>query len=344
MHKRKDVLAEAVVQAEADIALYRSDRSALATLPLGRFSEAGVRSLLLRRLFLGSPLPLAWLIALTHLTGAKAASKAGGFAAELAYWRRVRQLLPGPEWEALTRGPVVLMYHAVAATAERPSRYIVSESLFQRQMAWLRARGYRLICLRDFAAARSQGLPPPRSVIVTLDDGYRDNGPALSRAGIPATIFVVTEAMGGTNRWDAGGALLTRSLLGWDDARGLAQSGIEVGAHSRTHPALPEVSPERLTEEVRGSHADLRRELGTGEYTFAYPHGRFDERTQEAVAAAGFAAACCSRGGVNDPHIPQFALRRVEIKGTDSFISFVLMVWLGRRITPLQLLRSLFVG
>ena len=331
-------------QAEADIAAYRRDASVIATLPLGRFSDAGVRSLLLRRLLLRLPLPLTWLNAITRLRGKRRASNASDFGAELAYWRRAKQRLQRAEWEALAHGPVVLMYHAVAVPGERASRYVIPGPRFKRQMAWLRKRRYRFMRLRDLARARFEGLPAPHSVIVTFDDGYCDNGPALSLAGIPATIFAVTNAMGATNCWDAEGHLVGRPLLGWEEARRLARTGVEVGAHTRTHPVLPRVSPERLRDEVRGSLEDLERELGPGEYTFAYPQGRFDERTQEAVAVAGFTAACCSRGGVNDPNIPPFELRRVEIKGTDSFLSFVLMVWLGRRITPLQFLRSLLVG
>ncbi len=185
---------------------------------------------------------------------------------------------------------------------------------------------------------------PRDSIVLTFDDGYKDNAAALTQAGLPATVFVVTAQVGGTNAWDREGRLAGRALLDWDEARQLRSAGVEIGAHSRTHPSLPDVDVERLAHEVCGALADLQRELGPGAYSFAYPHGRFDARTQEQVAAAGFSAACCSRGGVNDAAVGQFELRRVEIKGTDSFLSFVLMVWLGRRITPVQLLRSLFLG
>jgi peptidoglycan/xylan/chitin deacetylase (PgdA/CDA1 family) len=140
-------------------------------------------------------------------------------------------------------------------------------------------------------------------------------------------------------------------LFGWDQAHALVARGVEIGGHSRNHPALTTVDAGCMETEVRATLEDLRRELGEGLYTFAYPHGRFDEQTMAAVAAAAvesddarFSGACCSRGGVNDPYVPLYALRRVEIKGTDSFMSFQLMVRLGRRTTVRQLLRSLFVG
>lgn len=341
MGKARAAVEAAARRAEADVAAFRSEGTALAHLPLGRFSDAGVRSLLVRRLLLRVPIPPALLAALPQLNGEKAAA----FIGEVAYWREARKLLSEAEWASLTHGPVILMYHALGGAGEATGRYVLPESRFRRQVAWLRARGYRLVSVRELSRARAEGKPgPPRTVALTFDDGYRDNGAALAHARVPATVFVVTGSLGRSNRWDAGGRLVGRSLLNWDDARRLAASGVEIGAHTRTHPALPDLTPDRLDAEVRGSLEDLHRELGPGSYTFAYPHGRFDARTQAAVSAAGFAAACCSRGGVNDPCVPSLELRRVEIKGTDSFASFVLMVWLGRRITPLQFLRSLLLG
>lgn len=332
-------LAVAALTAEADVARYRADPGALPSLPLGRFSDAGARALLLRRGLLKLPRP-----ALRPLA-ALLARLSPRFASEVIYWRAARDLLTRAEWQSLTHAPVILMYHAVTTPGETPSRYVVSWTCFQRHMMWLRSRGYRLLTLHELTQARDTlCLPPPRAVVVTFDDGYRDNIDTLTRARVPATIFVVTGYIGRANHWDADGLLRGRPLMTWDEARTLQAQGIEIASHTRTHPPLPEVSPERLQDELRGSLTDLQMELGPGPRTFAYPHGRFDEAVQTAVERSGFAAACCSRGGQNDPFIPRTALRRVEIKGTDSFADFVLMTWLGRRITPRQFLRGLIFG
>lgn len=328
--------------AAADVAAYRRDPANLAALPLGRFSEAGVRSLLLRRLLLRLPLPV---LILFGRAVKWAGPKAAGWLAEVQYWRTAKARLGREEWRRLTHGPVILMYHSIGPAGSRASRYVMPTATFQRQMGWLRARGYRFTTVRELAEARNERrLPPAGSVAVTFDDGYRDNLAALARTPIPATVFVVTGSIGDRNCWDAGGELRSRPLLTWEEARALTAAGVEIGAHTRSHPALPDVAPKRLAEEVAGSLADLQRELGPAARTFAYPHGRFDDAVQAAVAGAGFSAAACSRGGINDPAVTRWALRRVEVKGTDSFASFVLMVWLGRRITPLQLLRSLVLG
>jgi peptidoglycan/xylan/chitin deacetylase (PgdA/CDA1 family) len=343
-------LRDAAQRATDDVTSFRRDPRSLATSELGRFNDSGLRNLALRRLFTRVPLAARLLGWLAGRGGDGMSAKVTLLAAEGVYWRTVRSLLSPGEWSGLTQGPVILMYHAIGGARETASRYIIPRERFERQIAWLRARRYRFATLRQVAEERAGGLSPARTVVVTFDDGYRDNAAPLLAQRVPATIFVVTECAGGSNEWDAEGPLRERALLGWDELRALSAAGIEVGGHSSTHPILTSLSPERLEEEIRSSLLNLRRELGPGHYTFAYPHGRFNAQTKQAVEAARggdnarYTAAACSRGGVNDPAVPQYELRRVEIKGTDSFLSFILMVELGRRTTASQLLRSLLFG
>ncbi len=337
-----DALSITLRHAEHDVAAYREAAPDLPHLPLAHFSDAGVRSLLFRRLLLRAPLVvrlLQWLACRANL-----GHRLAGFVRDLTYWDRVRRLVSRDEWGSLVQGPVILMYHAIGQPGERASRYVLPGRTFRRQVGWLKARGYHLMSLQAMVRARRARRAPPHTVVISFDDGYQDNALALLTQRVPATVFVVTAAMGDVNRWDDGGALKGRTLLSWDVARSLLQCGVEIGGHSRSHPRLPEVSHERLTEEVAGALADLQAELGPGAYTFAYPHGRFDLATQAAVQGAGYIAAACSRGGVNDPRVSDFELCRVEVKGTDSFVSFVLMTWLGRRITLWQFMRSLLFG
>ncbi|MBA3496254.1 MAG: polysaccharide deacetylase family protein [Gemmatimonadales bacterium] len=106
--------------------------------------------------------------------------------------------------------------------------------------------------------------------------------------------------------------------------------GIEFGAHTRSHVALPDVAIEEAELEIAGSRADLERTLGRPVRTFAYPFGRVDEAIKDAVKVAGFDAAWGSRSGVSDPAAPDFALPRIEVRGTDSLLSFAVAIWRGR--------------
>jgi len=225
---------------------------------------------------------------------------------------------------------------------EAPSCYVIPQRRFLWQMVWLRLCRYRIISLPDLVAhLRSDRLPPGRAVVVTFDDGYADNYhlafPILRKLRIPATIFLVSRAVGGEANWTTEPALAGRPLLTVGLIKEMLDGGFEAGAHTRTHVSLTDVPADEKRElEIVGSRQDLEESFGRPIRTFAYPFGDYDPDIAQAVQRAGFHAACCSRSGVNDPATPHFELRRVEVRGTDSLLRFAFMVWSGRRVRRRQ--------
>jgi peptidoglycan/xylan/chitin deacetylase (PgdA/CDA1 family) len=93
-----------------------------------------------------------------------------------------------------------LLYHRVhrdgAETAEWGNAGLsVSDHDFDLQIAWV-ARHCRCFALDEAIARLAAGRLPPDTVVVTFDDGYRDNLelalPVLEKHGVPATLFVAT--------------------------------------------------------------------------------------------------------------------------------------------------------
>jgi peptidoglycan/xylan/chitin deacetylase (PgdA/CDA1 family) len=226
------------------------------------------------------------------------------------------------------------MYHALTTPGEAPSRYVISARRFAWQMRWLRLLRRRVVGLDEYLRCRREHrLPPARTVVITFDDGYVDNGevakPLLDRFGFPATIFLVTDYLGTANRWDAKSILSGRPLLGWDAVGALERTGLRFAAHSRRHPFLTRVERPVAEEEVRGSKAEVEAHLADAVPAFAYPHGDYDEEIREMVERAGFWGALTTRTGLNRPATPPFALRRVEIKGEAGILEFLLAIWVG---------------
>jgi len=103
----------------------------------------------------------------------------------------------------------------------------------------------------------------------------------------------------------------------WAQLRALAAEGFDVGAHTRTHPILSHLGPQQLRAEIEGCKAQIEEQIGFPVRHFAYPNGRRQDYTLEAVEAvsrAGYVAAVTSIAGGNTPSTSLFELRRI---GTD---------------------------
>lgn len=90
-------------------------------------------------------------------------------------------------------------------------------------------------------------------------------------------------------------------VLGWDDLRGLAEEGVAIGAHTRSHPLLTRVPPEAARREILGSKRDLARELSRSPAAFCYPGGYHDDRVVRMVAEADYEVAFTMLDGHNRP-------------------------------------------
>jgi peptidoglycan/xylan/chitin deacetylase (PgdA/CDA1 family) len=311
-----------------DVATWRADPAALERLPLGQFEEGPLLQVVARRLLLAVRLPPRLLARFASREGTRRVLEL------TSYWRGVRRALRDRDtWQRLTQGTTILMYHALGADGEPASRFILPRRAFERQMRTL-ARRRRVLALEELVALRrTHRLPPPRSIVITFDDGYRDTrvlaAPLLARLELPATLFLVSTRVGEGQVWEGEGELARRPLVSWEDVHELRDNGFELGAHTRTHPILTDLPPDELDAEIAGSRADLAERLEAPPSAFAYPYGRWSEATADAARRAGFSSACTVRAGRNGPGTPLHALRRTEIHGTDSRARFALGVAFG---------------
>jgi peptidoglycan/xylan/chitin deacetylase (PgdA/CDA1 family) len=187
---------------------------------------------------------------------------------------------------------------------------------------------------------RHGGGLPPKPVLVTFDDGYQDLEdvvlPILKERGIPAVVFAVSGRLGGTNEWDhAIGAPQIR-LLDADGLKELGAAGVMIGAHSRSHRPLTEVSGAGLSDEINGSLAELESAGLPCPTMFAYPYGEYDERVKDQTKSAGVEAAFTVVAGVVRPDQDPFEVPRIEILRRDTGWKFLWKVWRAGRWTRKQ--------
>lgn len=212
--------------------------------------------------------------------------------------------------------PMVLCYHGVEDVPlnRDRSRLFVRPRDLERHIALLVRWGYELVTFKELAGRAPDGGATGLAAI-TFDDGLSDNLyvllPILRAAGIPATVFVVSDWLGLPHpdaQWQ-------RSLSA-DELRTLNGSGVEIGGHSTRHDHLPDLPLSDAEDDMRRCRESLERVIEAEVTSFAYPYGGATRTTRKACAAAGYHAACRSggRGSWDDP----FNLPRQDMQNRDS--------------------------
>lgn len=216
----------------------------------------------------------------------------------------------------------VLMYHYVSVPPEGADKYrndlSVSPEQFRQQMKYLSENGYSTIDLYDLSrAVTNKQEIPPKSVIVTLDDGYRDNYenafPILQEFGLEATFFLAT---GFIDQGHPG-------YMTWDMIGEMAEAGMRFEPHSKTHPDLTGQDREYVVYEMLGSMETIEAHIGSRPRYFAYPSGRYDEQVLEIVEELDFWGAVTTNGGAWHGFADRYEWGRSRIRNVTSLLGFI---------------------
>ena len=220
----------------------------------------------------------------------------------------------------LRRAPVVLMYHGFAERrrADDPENLFVAVDQLARQLDALRDRGWVALGLDDYLAGLDGAPLPPRSFLLTVDDGFvsvRDlAAPVLRERGVPATLFVPTGLVDRTATWLPEPP--HEPLLDAGSLRALDGDGVGVAVHGVDHRDLRGLDPAELDRQVAGSKRELEALLGHPVTAFAYPYGAHDAAARDAVRGAGYAVGFSVFDGPD-----RFAVPRVDVNATDTLAS-----------------------
>ncbi len=231
----------------------------------------------------------------------------------------------------------ILMYHYISIPPEDADKYRVDLSVapedFRQQMAYLAQNGYNTITFEDLsrAIADKQDLPE-KPVIITIDDGYRDNYenafPILQEYGLTAVIFLVTDPI------DQGNP----AYMSWDMVEEMAAAGIQFGPHTKTHPDLRGLSREKLIWQILGSQETVAAHVGYKPLYFAYPSGSFDENTIAILQELNFWGAVTTLGGKWHGFNDRFEWTRVRVHNYTALLEFIDLVDPGNSV------RGILVG
>ncbi|MBI3649761.1 MAG: polysaccharide deacetylase family protein [Acidobacteria bacterium] len=219
---------------------------------------------------------------------------------------------------------VVLYYHRVGGR----DVWTKPNAAFRDELAYLKSK-YECLRLKELCNRISVNQPlRRRSVVITFDDGYRDNfteaRPALQDAGLTATFFVATGFIATEREFPHDerarqrGDIITKQFpkLTWEDLRQMEAEGFEIGSHTINHTNMGSADTATIEREVAESLIMLNRELGEQPRAFSFPWGKpqdLSDYALEVAKRAGYYAAVSAYGGANTRGANLFKLRRVDV-------------------------------
>lgn len=223
-------------------------------------------------------------------------------------------------------------------------------AVFAKHIAYL-SQHYTIIPLDTLVAARHRkdfSQIPPKSVVITIDDGHAGNIallPIFNQYRVRPTLYVCTQIIDthrhfwfkidgqskaekerlkrlpNTERlarlkdatnFEPDRQYPDRQALTIAEMKEMAES-TDFQPHTRFHPILPRCTETECRQEVLESKKDLETFLGVACSHFSYPNGDYTEREIEIVKASGFRSARTTDIGWNTVDTPLYRLKAVPI-------------------------------
>ena len=224
---------------------------------------------------------------------------------------------PTPDGTMRTVRVPVLMYHYLSVPPPGANIYrqdlSVSPELFAAHLDAMQQAGYIAISPYDLLAHLTQGAAlPDKPVLITFDDGYRDNYenafPLLRERNMTAAFFVVTDFIDEQRP----------EYFTWDMLREMSAAGMSIESHGRNHVSLAGKDADYLIWQALGSLETIHYELGVRPRFVSYPAGEYDHNVTDIFHSAGYWAGFTTMQGATHNSDDLFQLRRVRVRGTTT--------------------------
>lgn len=210
--------------------------------------------------------------------------------------------------------PRILMYHSIG---DGVSDLSLSIAKFDQQLKWLKAKGYRFVTVSELLELDVT----EKVVALTFDDGFEDNYtnmfPVLQRYAAKATIYLAPDISG-------------IAKLTIEQVKNMQASGLcEFGAHTLNHVNLSQLDDPHAQVEIIKSKQRVESMTERECRSFAYPFGRYTDRTVELVKAAGFDSAVTVKKGIERIRDP-YQIKRISVLGKTNIVQFHIAITRGR--------------
>jgi peptidoglycan/xylan/chitin deacetylase (PgdA/CDA1 family) len=225
----------------------------------------------------------------------------------------------------------ILLYHRILDKNDyKFDEFTVSKKAFEWQMKYLSDNGYQTISLEQLVLNTKKSDLPPRPVIITFDDGHKDNFeiafPILKKHNFKPTIFLVLEFVKDPDNKANGSC---NQYLSLKEIMEMQTFGAFFESHGVSHRSLQRIEEEAVRSEVADSKKYLEKVLAKQIKFFAYPYSQYSTAVKSIVAEAGYLGACGGLPNFNGVISDNYEIGRTEIFDSDSKLQFMFKVRTG---------------
>ena len=227
----------------------------------------------------------------------------------------------------------VLMYHQFVKDKKDGGKIkiFVTEKTFELQLKILRFLNYETITFEELKNLGLQNRFFKKYIILTVDDGYKDNYeilfPLLKKYSMKVVIFLVSGL--NFNKWTIESDNEKKFyLMSTEEILEMQNSGlVEFGGHTLTHLDFHKAGKEIAEREIIKDKEITEKRLNKKLTVFAYPYGHRKEETKKLVKEAGYDFAVSTDTGTGIFTDDLYDIRRTAIDKT-SLVDFL------RKISP----------
>ncbi|KJY67295.1 polysaccharide deacetylase family protein [Vibrio nigripulchritudo] len=218
--------------------------------------------------------------------------------------------------------PIIMYHRFIRDDSEKGvNGTFMHIDMLEKHFQLIKKMGFETVTFEDL---KDKGFihrlsPGKRFIMITVDDGFKDNHelllPLLKKYNFKAVLYAVT---GETyNRWDVEGVETPDrkvELMSREQLKEMSDSGlVEVGGHTLTHPKLSQLDEAQQRHEIKANKEELEALLGKSLTSFAYPYGDHNEDTKRISKELGYDFSVATNSGPHALHQDPYQIRRIAI-------------------------------
>lgn len=200
-------------------------------------------------------------------------------------------------------GLPVLLYHGIDSDGPK-NKYTIDEEVFEEQLRWLKANGYKTLLPREiFEHALKNN--PEKTVIISFDDGLMNNFnivlPLLQEYGFKGIFFIVTDAIN------------KKGFVSMEQLISIHNSGMEIGSHTVSHTFLDTINSNEISHELQDSKRIIENIIGHQVTSIAPPGGWYNSDAVVISKRLGYKFLFSCEIGLNNLTKKPFVYKRIEV-------------------------------